>query len=290
MPDESNRRARGSKFHRARMRKLLLTKAPNRLSRGRLKESHLSQDIVLQEIDVASALWPEELSGLRIGHVSDFHLGDLMPLDRAIATVERLASLKPDVIVCTGDVVDLHASGAEPLFEAMVAADAPLGALLVLGNHDQLDDERALIRMAEREGVAVLQNDLLRLDFRGAQLNVAGIDWGKTLKQNRRHVDRTCDDPTHLLLAHNPKAFRRACEVGVPLTLAGHTHGGQIAVKNRPGTNLAVAHRHSAGLYSRGESHLFVTTGAGAWFPFRMNCPAEIALVTVHSRTNGENS
>ena len=94
-----------------------------------------------------------------------------------------------------------------------------------------------------------------------------------------------CGDFAHLLLAHNPRAFVRAAEIGVPLTLAGHTHGGQVAIKNRPGLNLAVTQRFSAGLFECGGSHLYVTAGVGAWFPLRMNCPAEIVMITMRSGT-----
>ncbi len=65
------------------------------------------------------------------------------------------------------------------------------------------------------------------------------------------------------------------------MTLAGHTHGGQIAIKKRPNANLALTHRRGAGLFQSDGSMLYVTTGVGAWFPLRVNCPAEIAMLTV---------
>jgi len=84
-----------------------------------------------------------------------------------------------------------------------------------------------------------------------------------------------------LLLAHNPKAFLHAADIEIPLTLAGHTHGGQIALKHRPNANLALSHRHRVGLFQQGPSRLYVTSGVGAWFPLRINCPAEIAIITM---------
>ena len=92
-----------------------------------------------------------------------------------------------------------------------------------------------------------------------------------------------------LLLSHNPKAFDQAARLGVPLTLSGHTHGGQIAHKNRPNANLALAmtHRRNAGLYEKGRCRLYVTVGAGDLFPLRMNCPAEIMLLRVHRHADG---
>ena len=65
------------------------------------------------------------------------------------------------------------------------------------------------------------------------------------------------------------------------LTLSGHTHGGQVALPRRPNTNLAISHRHSAGLFEIGDSRLFVTRGVGSWFPLRVNCPPEVAMLTM---------
>ena len=84
--------------------------------------------------------WPSGWDGLRIGHFSDLHYGDLMPVDRGLSVVELLGAERPDLVAFTGDMVDLSCDGAEPLFEAMVGLDAPLGAFMVIGNHDLLDD------------------------------------------------------------------------------------------------------------------------------------------------------
>ena len=74
---------------------------------------------------------------------------------------------------------------------------------------------------------------------------------------------------------------RRNNMPGFRLTLAGHTHGGQVAVPRRPRTNLAFSHRLNSGLYREADSFLYVTSGLGAWFPLRINCPPEIAMITV---------
>jgi predicted MPP superfamily phosphohydrolase len=85
----------------------------------------------------------------------------------------------------------------------------------------------------------------------------------------------------HLLLAHNPKAFHAAARRDIPLTLSGHTHGGQVAWKGKPRANVSFAHRLSAGLYQRNGCSLFVSVGAGAWFPLRVHCAPEVLVITV---------
>ena len=273
------------KFRRAKARHLLFTTGPNKLSGGRLFRKHFDQSINLHNVTIETPKWPTAFDGLRIGHVSDFHLGDLMPINRALRAVELLKAQEPDIVVCTGDVVDLYVDGASPLLEALAAIDAPLGTMLVLGNHDELDCDRTLTTMAKNAGVQILRDASCRINHRGNTLNIAGIDWAKTSKQCRAKVKSVCNEETHLLLSHNPKAFRVASELGVPLTLSGHTHGGQVAMPNRKGANLAVARGYTAGLYEKNDSRLFVTVGVGAWFPLRVNCPAEVALIT--AKTTG---
>lgn len=274
-------RDRNAKFRRARIRNFLFTVGPNRLTGGRISRRHLSKEIDIRRIEIESPIWPKAFDGLHIGHVSDFHLGELLPVDRAISVVEQLALQEPDLIACTGDVVDLHHYDAKPLLRAMVEAGAPLGAALVLGNHDELHCPDTICRMAEHEGMMVLRNEAIKINRNGDPLTLAGIEWAKTSAACARFVERACNGGSDLLLAHNPKAFPAAADRAVPLTLSGHTHGGQIALKGRPNANLAISHRHSAGLFEKGHSRLFVTTGVGSWFPLRLNCPAEIAIITM---------
>jgi predicted MPP superfamily phosphohydrolase len=273
------------KFLRAKARHMLFTTGPNKLSKGRLFKNHFDQSLSLHETTIKTPLWPKPFDGLRIGHVSDFHLGDLMPIEQARLAVELLAKQEPDIVVCTGDIVDLHVDGADALFESLAAIQAPLGTMLVLGNHDELDCADTLSSMAINAGITLLRDAKCQVQSGGNTLSVAGIDWAKSSKKCKQAVELVCDENTHILLSHNPKAFKPASELNIPLTLSGHTHGGQMAMKKKKGANLAVAHRYSSGEYERGDSRLFVTVGVGAWFPLRVNCPAEVALLTMQNNS-----
>ena len=332
------------KLARARLRHFFFTVAPDRLMRGLLKRRHLLCPIHLREITLHVPSWPERWEGVRIAHLSDIHLGDLMPIEKALELVDRVAKAKPDMLACTGDVVDLDWHGAEPLLEAMGSVPASLGRFLVLGNHDLLDDPAALSRAARRRGLRVLHGaveHVRRPDAGdgagdGGSMRVGGIEWGRTKRELAKHVDALPERPD-LLLAHNPKAFPAAARIGVPLTLAGHTHGGQMALPDRTvlarrtrgaevvpvdaagdssAFGAAGAGAHAArtavgasfdvssldaarvpaqgsapalartralrrGLYAQGDSRLFVSVGAGSWFPARVNCPAETLILTV---------
>lgn len=278
---------RKAKYRRARIRNFLFTVGPDRLTGGRFSRRHVAQEVAVREVEVATPRWPKAFDGLRIGHVSDFHLGQLLPLDRALNIVQQLKEQEPDLVACTGDVVDLHHDEVKPLLDALAAVDAPMGSTLVLGNHDELHCPDTVHRLGVEAGLLVLRNEAVEIGHNGAHLIIGGIDWARTADQCAKFVDITTGGgDAHVLLSHNPKAFGRASMLNVPLTLSGHTHGGQIALKKFPNTNLAMTHRHSAGLFARGDSRLYVTTGIGAWFPLRVNCPAEIVMLTMrHSPT-----
>ncbi len=267
---------------RAKLRHAAFTLLPDQLVGGALMKRHLQSEIALRKIEVRIANWPAKFDGVRLGHISDLHVGDLMPTSRAIEAVHMLRSESPDLIACTGDVVDLDVAGCEPVFEALGALRAPLGRYFVLGNHDLLDNARRVLRLAQSSGLKTLRGEMLTA--RGG-LRIAGIDWSRTLEGNAHEIRSIVQDGSipHLLLAHNPKAFREAAKHNVPLTLAGHTHGGQFTLnrKGREKPRLATAKALRAGHYHDGASHLFVTTGAGGWFPLRVNCPAEVVVITV---------
>jgi predicted MPP superfamily phosphohydrolase len=280
------RKGREGRLSRAKLRHTLLTLMPDRVTGGTLRRRHLLAPITMREIELHVPNWPAAFEGIRIGHVSDLHVGDLMPVSRAIDVIEALGKAKPDLLACTGDVIDLHVEGSEPVFEAIGDVRAQLGRFLVLGNHDHLDDARKIVRLARGAGIQTLVDECAPLRTKGDSLLVGGIDWASTIRDNAQRVRglvREVGAP-HLLLAHNPKAFREAARLGVALTLAGHTHGGQISMRNGGHPKSARAAGRGAlraGLYHEAGSHLFVTTGAGSWFPLRVNCPAEVALITV---------
>ena len=89
-------------------------------------------------------------------------------------------------------------------------------------------------------------------------------------------------DAFPILLAHHPHAFDAAAEAGLPLTLAGHTHGGQWMLDRQRGVG-PVLFRYWSGLYTRGGSQLIVSNGAGNVFPVRINAPAEIVHITLRA-------
>ena len=267
---------------RAKLRQVVLTKLPDQIVGGALLRNHLKQSIEIRKIELKVANWPAKFDGIRVGHISDLHVGELIPVSRALEAVDLLAKSKPDLVACTGDVVDLDVAGCEPVFAALGQLRASMGRYFVLGNHDLIDNEQRVMRLAQESGMTTLRGETLTA--RGG-LRIGGIDWSRTIAGNAQEVRKIVQEGNvpHLLLAHNPKAFREAAKCNVPLTLSGHTHGGQFALlpSLRKKPRAAASRVLRAGHYHQGDSHLFVTTGVGGWFPLRVNCPAEVVVITV---------
>ena len=116
------------------------------------------------------------------------------------------------------------------------------------------------------------------------QLQLLGVDWYMGQEATYSAVRRTAmlRDPSAfpILMAHHPHAFNAAAEAGLPLTLSGHTHGGQLMLNEQLGFGPALF-RYWSGLYRRGQSKLIVSNGVGNWFPLRVNAPAEIVHLTL---------
>lgn len=278
------RKKRSVKYRKARIRHFLLTTGPNRLSRGWLYRRHHAEGVDVVEQEIVAAGWPKAFDGIRIGHISDLHVGVLMDVRRSLEIVAQLAAAKPDMVCNTGDLVDLHWEGVEPVADALAAIDAPLGNFFVLGNHDELDSAEDVRRVVSAAGTTVLHDDVALVTRGEDRLRVGGIGWARTPARCKQRIDATIgDECVDLMLSHNPKAFDHAAERNIPVMLSGHTHGGQIARRNKPDANLAVSHRRSAGLYEHGDSRLYITVGAGSLFPVRWNVPAEIGILTVRS-------
>ena len=250
--------------------------------------------ITTRRVTVASATWQGE--PLRIGVLSDTHVGAHVTPERVRRTVARLNRERPDVIVFLGD----YAGGHEPRESrdapqrsavlrgaaALGSARAPLGSFAVLGNHDWWYDGPALEAELRRSGLPVLENAAVRVERPGGAFWIAGLADLESRRQRpsvrQALSDVPAGDPV-VLLTHWPDPFP-AVPSRVALTLAGHTHCGQV---NLPVFGRLVhasrgARRWGCGLYDEGGRKLFVTSGLGvSILPVRFRAPPEVAIVTL---------
>jgi len=233
----------------------------------------------------------DELRGLRIVQISDLHIGNGMEGEQLARMVARVNALQPDLLALTGDLFDFDPRFVEDGVRVLAGLRAPYGVFAVLGNHDTYTGTEhvaeALGRLAPN--VRLLRRDMVRVPHERA-FYVAGVDdpgreWtatGVQLEELERLGAALPDDGPVLLLVHRPELFPQAARLGFPLVLAGHTHGGQLALPTPGGRwNLArIVTRFHRGLYHLNGSVLYVNRGLGVAGPaIRVNCAREIATI-----------
>jgi predicted MPP superfamily phosphohydrolase len=233
---------------------------------------------------------PTVWDGLRILQISDIHAGPYMGVERMTKLREMAMSLEPDLVVFTGDQMDRRPSDAELFARGFRGIEAPLGAWGILGNHDHFIDPERSEWALEAAGIQPLVNRGVALDREGSTLALVGVD--DLQARGGRYPDfsvlGTYPTAFRICLCHQPQGWHQALAAGAHLTLAGHTHGGQIALTGR---NLNVARfstRYIAGPYRRDEGFLYVSRGVGVGaLPVRVGAPPEIDLLTLRSSAEG---
>jgi uncharacterized protein len=227
---------------------------------------------------------------LRIAIVSDLHVGSPFTGMRKLETlVQRINDGRPDVIVLLGDYVIQGVKGGkfvapEAMAKTLAGLRAPLGVYGVLGNHDWwLDGPRVAVAFQRDGRVRMLDEQSLRLQRGNDVFWLVGIG---DFMEGRPDVRRIAlpDDAPAIAITHNPDIFPSVPE-RVCLTLAGHTHGGQVAIPlvGRPVVPSKYGERYAIGhIHERGRQ-LFVTSGVGtSIIPVRFRVPPEIVFLRVH--------
>lgn len=276
----------------------------------------------VERVDVPIANLPPELDGLRIAQLSDIHIGDYMPPHEIARAVAMANELKPDLSVVTGDFVSSEGDPLDACINELAKLRAPLGVWGCNGNHEiyaGVEDEAA--RLFRKKGMRLLRAETEVVEYKGARFNLLGVDYQRDhmvagerttpMLTEIQHLVRR--DMPNILLSHNPNSFPRAAELGIELSLAGHTHGGQVKVEivDHSVSPARLITPFVAGLYriemqpsavsrppseqspnaplllrSNGTSKaaLYVNRGLGTFgFPVRLGVPPEITLLTLRA-------
>ncbi len=274
----------------------------------------------IERVDVPVANLPPELDGLRIAQLSDIHIGDYMPPLEIARAVDMANSLQPDISFVTGDFISGVGDPLDACIDELSRLRAPLGVWGCNGNHEIYagveDDAERLFR---EKGMRLLRAQSAVVEHNGARFNLLGVDYqrdhmtsgeptGPMLQEIEPLIRR---DMPNFLLSHNPNSFPRAAELGIELSLAGHTHGGQIKFEIvdhsvNPArlitpfvaglyrlpipipipipTNGHAGAAPGNGLQKAGlqKAALYVNRGLGTFgFPVRLGVPPEITLLTL---------
>lgn len=243
-----------------------------------------AKTLSFEEVDVVIKRLPKRLDGLRILHLSDTHHSPFTSLDHIENAVAAANELRPDIVALTGDYVSHDAEYIDPVAEVLGKLRSEYGTFACLGNHDHWTDPAAVTKSLRNAGVRVLINEGFRLDARGASFWVAGVDDHMVGKTDLPAALRgSFPDEMKLLLAHNPLIFRKSVRTGIDLTLSGHTHGGQVKVRD-PEKRILPRRKLSSGLHGRKGSQIYITRGIGTVvLPVRFQCPPEVSFITLRT-------
>jgi predicted MPP superfamily phosphohydrolase len=223
---------------------------------------------------------PNALGGLRVGLLTDVHRSRWVSHDDVGHAVSTLMAERPDLIVLGGDYVTWgDRQYVVPCAEALAPLSAPNGVFAILGNHD--DDTRMPAALT-KNGVQVLKDARTHLTINGEGVDLAGIRYWTRRPADIAAVVRGATGPL-VLLAHDPRRLAEAAALNVPLVLSGHTHGGQVVL---PGLGAIAAQKFPvvAGIGREQGTAIFVSRGVGTvYVPVRINCPPEVAVLTLQS-------
>jgi predicted MPP superfamily phosphohydrolase len=250
----------------------------------------------VKRYSVSSADLPPELEGMRIVHLSDFHYGLGMDQTELTQRLSQAASLRPDLVIITGDMVDTHSGLAREWRDPLkLLGGVPHGIYGVLGNHDLYTlnpTEETMI--FQNYGVNILRNETKNVE--DLPLTIVGFDDPGTRSVFFRPdpaastLDFTAikDYPPPqgnfvILVRHRPQGLATAAKEGIPLYLAGHTHGGQVQTPWNSRWNLmSLSADYTEGSYFENPTTLIISNGlAAAGLPFRLWAWPEIGLITL---------
>lgn len=252
----------------------------------------------LKHITFTSPDLPPYFDGYRLVQITDFHLGSFPPgNDFVQKVVDATNNEEPDMILFTGDLVNNQASEVEPYLDTLRQLHASDGIYSIWGNHDYCEygnnhsigalkrNRRMLYGYQESLGWHQLMNEHHVVSHGMASIAVIGVENpGQPPFTNRSNLKKAMKglkpDMFKILLSHDPHHWRREV-VGkkIQLTLAGHTHAGQLKIGKW--TPARMAFREWGGAYRIGEQMLYVSSGIGGSFPFRLGAWPELTVITL---------
>jgi len=266
----------------------------------------------IERVDVPVANLPPQLDGLRIAQLSDIHIGDYMPPREIARAVDMANGLHPDISFVTGDFISGVGDPLDVCIAELSRLRAPLGVWGCNGNHEIYagveDDAERLFR---EKGMRLLRAASAVVEHNGGRFNLLGVDYQRDHMTSGERTGPMLAEIEHLirrdmpnfLLSHNPNSFHRAAQLGIELSLAGHTHGGQVKFEivdhslsparlitpfvaglYRLPLNGSGSAPSASGLRKTGvqSAALYVNRGLGTFgFPVRIGVPPEITLLTL---------
>lgn len=240
--------------------------------------------LTLREQKIPVAGLPEDLDGLKIAQLTDIHLSPFLTVQELERAVELANETRPHVTLVTGDLITRAGDPLDDCLHALSRLKSAAGVYGCLGNHEiYAKSEDYTASEGAKLGMTFLRRQTKLLRFGASDLNLVGVDYQRLGKHYLRGVDRLkAPGAFNVLLSHNPDVFPVAAAQGFPLTIGGHTHGGQVRVEILSADlNISRFYTHYVdGLYQKDGSAIFVSRGIGTiGLPVRLGAPPEVALL-----------
>jgi predicted MPP superfamily phosphohydrolase len=238
----------------------------------------------VSEVKIPIPNLPKDLEDLRIVQLTDIHLSPFLSEREFARAVDMANETRPHLALVTGDLITRRGDPLDACLRQLARLRAEAGVLGCLGNHEVYARvENYVTAEARRIGIELLRQQAKVLQFGGARINFAGVDYQKMHASYLAGAERMImPGVVNVLLSHNPDVFPVAAAQGYDLTIAGHTHGGQVDVELLH-QHLNVARyftRYVRGLYQEGKSSVYVSTGIGTiGAPVRLGAPPEVSLI-----------
>lgn len=237
--------------------------------------------VQLEKVDV-------EIKGLKksykIAQLSDVHIGGLIDVDFIKDVVRRVNLLEPDLVVITGDLIDIEISRAQEALEALRGLKSKYGTYFIVGNHEYFHKIDKIIEKVKSLDIRVLENENVYIGEDGEGFNLVGVYdiFGYRVDSHMPDIDEALngkkDAPT-VLLAHQPRYIYEVRD-SVDLMISGHTHGGQLY----PFRFLVkLVQPYISGLYQHNSNlQIYVNRGTGFWGPpMRLGSSPEISEIVI---------
>jgi hypothetical protein len=238
----------------------------------------------VSEVPVPIPNLPKDLDGLRIVQITDIHLSPFLSERELAAAIDMANETRAGLALVTGDLITRRGDPLDACLRQLARLRAPAGVLGCLGNHEvYARAEDYVTTQGRRVGIEFLRLRSKLLRFGSATINFAGVDYQKMYSRYLAGAERLISPgAVNILLSHNPDVFPVAAAQGYDLTIAGHTHGGQV--------DFEILHQHVnvaryftpyvRGLYRRDKSSIYVSTGLGTiGVPVRIGAPPEISVL-----------
>ena len=247
--------------------------------------------LVVREHLIELKNWPKELAGYQIVLLTDLHVGSPhISLEKLRQVVRQTNALQPDLILLGGDYVIQGVVGGHPVPSAAIIRELSLlqaknGVYGVLGNHDWWDDAPRICDEFAHSPVVILENEAREVSSSGKHFWLAGAaDFSEGKPDLPKALAPIIDEAPVILLTHSPDLFPQV-PPRVGLTIAGHTHGGQVYVPllGRPVVPSVYGQRYVKGVVREGDKTLFIGTGIGtSIYPIRFLTPPEISVLRLY--------